>query len=314
VKVTINRESAIPLHDQLVQQIALLIAAGVLQPGERLPSIRDLARRLDIHPNTVSAVYKALDSHGVVTVRQGSGVRVIEHGKTVKEGAVLSLPALAESFVLAANAAGHRSADISRAFMRALHPEPIERLVVVDPHPDFHPLYLHELGRWFGCPIATLTLEDLARAGQKELDGAAIATSMYHLAATQDVVGADRRVFVFRVSTGEDLLEVVRAIPDGQMLALVSVSRTMLDMANDLVAGLRGQELLLLEAGLDDPERLRSVVRLADVIATDGPSADVVQALTNKSLLTLELLPKDSLHALAAQLPSEILRTHGLRG
>jgi hypothetical protein len=65
---------------------------------------------------------------------------------------------------------------------------------------------------------------------------------------------------------------------------------------------------LLLECGLDDEERLRSVIRLADVVATDGPCAASVRGLTHKPMLTLELLPRDALLALASHLPSEALR------
>lgn len=306
MKVTVNRDSPIPMHDQLVQQIAILIAAGVLRPGERLPSIRDLARRLDIHPNTVSAVYKALEGYGVVTVRQGSGVRVIEHGRG--DDGPPPLSALVEGFLVEARAAGYADAAIARAFEHALSPAPIQRLIVVDPNADFHPLYLYELARWFDFPISAMTLAELADAAEEALAGAAIATSMYHLAAARAAVGPDRRILVFQVSAAEALLASVREIPAGQTLALVSVSATMLRMANDVIGGLRGADLLFIEASPQDPERLRSVARLADVLVTDGPSAAAVRSLTAKPHLTLELLPPASLERLARALPASASR------
>lgn len=78
MRVSINRESPIPIHDQLVTQLALAIASGALPPGRRLPSVRDMAGRLEVHRNTVSAVYKTLEAYGVVTIKAGSGVRVID--------------------------------------------------------------------------------------------------------------------------------------------------------------------------------------------------------------------------------------------
>ncbi|MDB5100993.1 MAG: cyanobacteria-specific GntR-like domain containing transcriptional regulator [Cyanobacteria bacterium RYN_339] len=301
MKVAINRDSQVPIHDQLVQQIALHIAAGVLRPGERLPSIRDLARRLDVHPNTVSAVYKALEGYGVVTVRQGSGVRVLEPESRSAEAP--SLVTAAERFVADARAAGHPDGEIARAFEGALRPDPIDRVIVVDPHPDFHPLYLHELGDRLRLPVQCLTLQQLAAVPARELAGAAIAASMYHLAATREAVGDERRVVVFQVGTGEEVLAQCRALPAGQTLALVSVSPTMLEMARELVSAMRGEDLLILEATPADPDQLRSVVRLADVVACDGPSTATVRALTSKPVATMELLPAASMRALEAQLP-----------
>lgn len=310
MKVAINRESPIPLHDQLVQQISLQIAAGVLRPGERLPSIRDLARRLDVHPNTVSAVYKSLEGYGVVVVRQGSGVRVLETEPGAEDD-VGSLARIAERFVAAARLAGHGDDAVKAAIDRALSPATIDRLVVVDPHPDFHPLYLHELRRAFRCPIETVTVEELAARQPASLERAAIATSMYHLAATQTAAGARHRVRVFQVGTADELLGVIRTVPSGQTVALVSVSPTLLALAKDLIGGMRGGDLDILEADPSDEERLRSVTRLADVFATDGPSAAAVAKLApGKTRLTMELLPPAAIELLADQLPPR-LRTNG---
>ncbi len=52
--IRIARESDVTIHDQLVAEITFLIATGEWKPGEALPSVRDLARRLKIHHNTVS--------------------------------------------------------------------------------------------------------------------------------------------------------------------------------------------------------------------------------------------------------------------
>ena len=59
------RGSAVTLREQLVTQLVLAILSGDLHPGERLPSTRELARRYRIHPNTVSAAYRELQSRAV---------------------------------------------------------------------------------------------------------------------------------------------------------------------------------------------------------------------------------------------------------
>src|ERR1700683_243166 len=69
-------KSAVTLREQLVTQIILGILSDDLRPGQRLPSIRELARRFGLHPNTVSAGYRQLDREHWVEFRRGSGVYV----------------------------------------------------------------------------------------------------------------------------------------------------------------------------------------------------------------------------------------------
>ena len=300
MKVTINRASPIPIHDQLVTQIALLIASGALPPGRRLPSVRDMESRLGVHRNTVSAVYKTLEAYGVVTVKAGSGVRVIDGAGP--EGAPPALGELAARFVAAARAQGHEESAIRQAFERALCPAPVDRIVVVDPHEDFHPIYRHELSRRFSCPLEVTTLEGLAASAER-LAGAAVLTSLYHLTPVRAVLGADRQVIVFPVNTPEPLLAQLRELPAGGSVALISVSVTMRRMAQEVIAALRGGELDVLEAHPDDGGALKAVTRLADAILTDGPSEAAARQATPKPLLSFRLIPEAALAALADQLP-----------
>src|SRR5438552_18018001 len=74
--IALSTGSVVSLHAQLVTQLTLHILNGVLKPGDRLPSVRALARRLHIHHNTVSAAYGELADLKLVEVRRGSGVYV----------------------------------------------------------------------------------------------------------------------------------------------------------------------------------------------------------------------------------------------
>src|SRR5947199_7528804 len=98
MKVFINRDSPVPIHDQLVAQVGQLVACGALAPGERLPSIRGLASRLGIHHLTVLGAYRALAERGVLVIREGSGVRVAEFSERAPQAEV-ALAAMAAYFV-----------------------------------------------------------------------------------------------------------------------------------------------------------------------------------------------------------------------
>jgi GntR family transcriptional regulator len=74
VHIQVNIESGIPIYLQIASQVKELAASGALRKGEQLPSVRALALRLRINPNTVQAAYRHLESEGVVKRRQGLGV------------------------------------------------------------------------------------------------------------------------------------------------------------------------------------------------------------------------------------------------
>ena len=76
----VNAAAGQPLHQQLSQQIRHAIEAGVLQPGDLLPSIRTLAETLVVSPNTVVKAYSQLERDGVLELRQGSGAYVAVRG------------------------------------------------------------------------------------------------------------------------------------------------------------------------------------------------------------------------------------------
>ncbi len=76
VWLRVNPGSGVPIYLQLVEQLKTAIAAGVLEPGQRLPSVRDLAVRITINPNTVARAYQELERLGLVTSRAGRGTHV----------------------------------------------------------------------------------------------------------------------------------------------------------------------------------------------------------------------------------------------
>ncbi len=76
--ISIDPDSGEPLVEQLRRQFTWQIAAGQLKPGDRLPSVRDLAQRLSINLHTVRSAYQRLEADGLVRTRQGSGTRVLQ--------------------------------------------------------------------------------------------------------------------------------------------------------------------------------------------------------------------------------------------
>ncbi len=76
IRISIDGSSAVPLYQQLKQAIIIDILSEKLTPGDKMPSIRSLAKILKINPNTVAKVYYNLESDNFIEGKRGSGYTV----------------------------------------------------------------------------------------------------------------------------------------------------------------------------------------------------------------------------------------------
>jgi GntR family transcriptional regulator len=96
-----------PLYEQFAEQIKAEIARGSLSPGRRLPSVRDLAAKLRVNPNTVMRTYQELEREKLIVTFRGQGTfvtdsdDVILHSKrAIAKAAYAQLQQVAESIGL----------------------------------------------------------------------------------------------------------------------------------------------------------------------------------------------------------------------
>ncbi|MEO1294042.1 MAG: FadR/GntR family transcriptional regulator [Pseudomonadota bacterium] len=97
--VPFKKIDALKVADAVVEQIETLIVQGVLRPGERLPSERDLAETMDVSRPTVRDALKALEDRGLVTIRPGGGAFIAELIGTAFAEALIDLFASREDAV-----------------------------------------------------------------------------------------------------------------------------------------------------------------------------------------------------------------------
>jgi GntR family transcriptional regulator len=71
--IRIAPDSAVPIYDQIKAGLRGLVARGQLKPGDEAPSIRALAVRLKVNPNTVARAYRELTAEGFFDSRRGEG-------------------------------------------------------------------------------------------------------------------------------------------------------------------------------------------------------------------------------------------------
>ena len=82
VLIQVNFNSGEPVTRQVVAQIKWMVASGQLQPGEKLPSVRDLSKQLKVNPTTVTRIYGELSAESVIVLRQGQGAFVSTQSTT----------------------------------------------------------------------------------------------------------------------------------------------------------------------------------------------------------------------------------------
>jgi DNA-binding transcriptional regulator YhcF (GntR family) len=102
----ISSSSGVPTYLQIVEQVRQALRLGRLEPGDRLPTVREVAATLAINPNTVLKAYRELEHEGLVEGRQGLGTYVVRSLSGPSPGTLDELRTSLETWVNNARAAG----------------------------------------------------------------------------------------------------------------------------------------------------------------------------------------------------------------
>lgn len=71
--IHLDYRDAKPIYTQIVDTFRAQIASGILQPGDKLPSVRELAAQLSINPNTIQRAYREMEMSGYIQTVPGKG-------------------------------------------------------------------------------------------------------------------------------------------------------------------------------------------------------------------------------------------------
>ena len=83
--IHLDYRDASPIYAQIIQRLKEQISAGALEPGERLPSVRELAAELAINPNTIQRSYRQLEMEGWIVTVPGKGCFVCSDERHAEE-------------------------------------------------------------------------------------------------------------------------------------------------------------------------------------------------------------------------------------
>jgi DNA-binding transcriptional regulator YhcF (GntR family) len=121
-ELVVDTASSTPAWEQLRDQFSRYIVSGQLEPGTRLPAIRQLAGDLGLAPGTVARTYSELEREGLIRTRRPQGSFVSERHPTAAAPALLAR--LAETFAAQAQQLGAGADDAVRALRAAYRASP----------------------------------------------------------------------------------------------------------------------------------------------------------------------------------------------
>ena len=310
MEIVLNRKGGLAVRHQLVAQLELRILAGELGPGEKLPSVRALARRLRLHPNTVSAAYRKLEASRHVEMRRGAGVYVRAAGATSLEGAK-DLDEMIQVALGQAARKGFSLAEVRAAVLRWLGSDPPDRLVAVDPSRAMAELIEAELGPGLGLRVVTQTLAEIEQSPAL-LDGGLAVSLPYHV-ATLHKVAPRATVLTVTLEVEASIRAAIAGLPKGAIAVVVSHADTVLPFATTLIRSLRGDEVLVEARPLSDARGWRRLLKAADVVFADVVSEPVVRAAQARRVHLFRVLGPEALTRIASAARAAIAPSPALK-
>lgn len=122
--LTVDSRSGVPIYLQIVEQVKRSVALGVLQAGEQLPTVKQLALDLTVNPNTVARAYRDLERDSVIETAPGRGSFVRGDG-AVDSARNAAADVAADAFSVAMREA--KSVGLSRTDVRKLVESSLDR-------------------------------------------------------------------------------------------------------------------------------------------------------------------------------------------
>ena len=295
----IQQEIDIPASTQLYNQICFAIAARYYPPGHRLPSTRQLAMQTGLHRNTISKVYRQLETDGVVEAIAGSGIYVRDNIK--KEDFKKSFNSK-NNINTTPDLEAKKTIDnliklgCTLQETRNLLTNEIDwrikcgsRIIVSTPREDIGAsmLIAEDLSPNINVPVEVVPMEELEKVLCNSNNGT-IVTSRYFLQPLEKLARKYRvRAIAVDLSDFQKELKIIKEVKPGSCIGIVSISPGLLRAAEIIIHSMRRSDIVLMTTISDNSSRLLALLKASNHIVCDGPSLSVIEntLLKNRSQL-----------------------------
>ena len=269
-ELDIERDSDVPISTQIFWQLAYQIESGRLQPGTRLPPVRELGAALRINPNTVRAVYRRLADGGYVEGRHGAGTRVVDRPPVRRESDALA-GIVAETIRRAAHL-GFTPDEVAQATFTAAtdrkRPGPHLRVLFAECTSADAKLDAERITEAFPerIEVIPVLLDDLSeRIERYHYD--LVATTTFHADEAKAFVAGRVPVVTMLVGPGYmSLVHEISSLPPGAKVGVVCGSQRGAENIAEVLALSGSSDAKILSAVAHTEAELELVDREADVI------------------------------------------------
>ena len=233
MRISVSRESDVPIREQLAAQLVFQIGSGQLKPGDRLPSVRELALRLHVHRNTVSEAYR--DSTLDVFVERVPGRRLrVRTNQRSRASRRSDLDDVVDSAVLSARNRGYTLRQLHQRIQERLLAAPPDRVLVVSNDAGVCLLLAVELRQRFTCPVDACAPDELKL--HRQAIGALVLSTPGTLPEVEPLLPVERPAVRIQFSSADEHLERIRQLEQPSLIAVISVSKYFLEMARAVLA------------------------------------------------------------------------------
>jgi GntR family transcriptional regulator len=309
MKIHINKQSEAPVREQLREQIIYLLGTGKLPVGSILPSVRELARQLKVHHNTVSHVYADLVREGWLITRRGSRVVAVQQAGSAgeDEGKPASLDDVIDRMVRFAQERAYPLQQLATRVRERLLAEPPDHLLIVEPEAEMGILMREEIRRTTGQSPAGCTVARLQQDPGMAI-GAVLLSPVYLVDGLDCIPAKDRRIIPLTYTSGDRHLDMVHSLRQPSAVGLLSLSPAILKTASGLLSPLIGTRHsfhpFLMEPATGNGEAGRPSVRhYASQDYPAGPGVRSFAAADKKPNAGTAITAKDSRQAGTEELP-----------
>jgi GntR family transcriptional regulator len=300
--ISLSKNSDIPLRQQLAEQIVFLITTGQLQIGQELPSVRALARLVKVHHNTVSEAYQDLVRRKWLTRRQGSrlvvGINLVEN-----QHDRLSLDEVINESIQRAKEMGYSLQALRKRVRERLLAQPPDHVLVVEDELGLREIIrkeVHEKIRW---PVEACSLQTIIQEPGLTI-GAQVLAPNHIISELKPFVPESRPVVSISYSQINEHVDQISRLKDPSVIAVASVSESLLKTARSLLAAAIAQKHTFQEFQISGTDRIS--LKGADLVFCDSFAMSVVQA---RRKIHYQLIDSDCLEHLRAALELESLET-----
>ncbi|MEO6589448.1 MAG: GntR family transcriptional regulator [Pyrinomonadaceae bacterium] len=165
MKIWLSKNSEVPIYEQLTAQIILGVASGDLPIGQKLPGTREIARRYNIHANTVANAYRKLAEQGWIEFKKGSGFYVRE---VKNENIENSLDKLIAEFFMTARRQGFSPNEIKKRLTHFFTPDAANEILLIESNKEYREILAEEIRQATSRTVFETSFEDFQNSGKNE--------------------------------------------------------------------------------------------------------------------------------------------------